>query len=151
MPDDSPGHRKTLIATGLTLLLVVTCFSLLQGKAKLKRKGLNISRVIICKHLRAKHLKWRSTCTRVQKNIDRDWSNVVFSDDWKRESGIITLDWPSQSPDTHDAFCPLFYPCTSTFTIITPEPLHRRSTGRLARWALSLLEYNFETVHQERN
>lgn len=80
---------------------IVTLFSrnpglsLRQGQAKLKQKGLDISHVTLRAHLRANNLKWRSTLKKpllsekhtakrlawAQENIDRDWSNVIFSDE----------------------------------------------------------------------
>ena len=69
--------------------------SLRQGQAKLKQKGLELSHVAIREHLCATNVKWRSTVKKpllserhvakrlawAQENIDRDWGNVIFSDE----------------------------------------------------------------------
>ena len=69
--------------------------SLRQGQARLKKKGLRISCETIRSRLRAHNLKYRSAINKplltenhVEKrnawaraNIDRNWNNVVFSDE----------------------------------------------------------------------
>lgn len=99
--DDLPDRGLTGKVTKKSLKLILALFSrnpslsLRQGQAKLKQKGLDISHVTIREHLRANNLKWRSTLKKpllsekhvarrlawAQENIDRDWSNVVFSDE----------------------------------------------------------------------
>lgn len=81
--------------------MIVNLFSrnpgltLRQGTAKLKQKGLDISYEAIRTHLRAHDIKWRSTVKKpllgekhvtkrlawAKDNIDRDWSNVIFTDE----------------------------------------------------------------------
>ena len=92
----------------LNLFLKNPGLTLRQGQAKLKMKGLDISLDSIQRHLRAHDVKWRSTMkkpllsekhvkTRLEwakKNIDRDWSKVIFTDEasfWARS--IIQRTW----------------------------------------------------------
>lgn len=77
--------------------------TLRQGQSKLKQKGLDISHVTIRTHLRAHGMKWRSTIKKpllsekhvkkrlawAHENIDRDFSDVIFTDEcsiWARSS-----------------------------------------------------------------
>ncbi|KMQ87689.1 transposable element tcb1 transposase [Lasius niger] len=87
--------------------IIVNLFSrnpaltLRQGQAKLKSKGLDISYETIRTHLRTHDLKWRNTMKKplltekhvtkrlawAHENIDRDFSNVIFTDEcsiWAR-------------------------------------------------------------------
>lgn len=77
--------------------------TLRQGQAKLKQKGLDISYVTIRTHLRAHDMKWHSTIKKplltekhvrkrlawAHENIDRDFTNVIFTDEcsvWARSN-----------------------------------------------------------------
>lgn len=88
--------------------------SLRRGQAKLRQKGINISHVTIRNHLRANNVKYRSTLKKpllsekhvtkrlawAKENIDRDWSNVIFSDEcsvWGFT--FVPRAWSSSSSD----------------------------------------------------
>lgn len=69
--------------------------TLRQGAAKLKQKGIEISHTTIRTHLLAHNIKYRSTMKKpllgekhvikrlawAKENLDRDWSNVIFTDE----------------------------------------------------------------------
>lgn len=118
--DDFPERGLKGKVTKRALKVILALFSkdsplsLRQGQAKLRLKGVNISHVALREHLRANNLKWRSTLKKsllsekhiakrrawAQENIDRDWSNVIFSDECSVWGfGIIPRAWcshPSQ-------------------------------------------------------
>ncbi|XP_011883774.1 PREDICTED: uncharacterized protein LOC105570932 [Vollenhovia emeryi] len=86
--------------------------TLRQGQAKLKSKGLDISYETIRTHLHAHDMKWRNTMKKpllterhvmkrlawAHENIDRDFSNVIFTDEcsvWAR--CILTRAWSTST------------------------------------------------------
>lgn len=86
--------------------------TLRQRQAKLKSKGLDVSYETIQTHLRAYDLKWRNTMKKplliekhvtkrlawAHENIDRDFSNLIFTDEcsiWAR--CILTRTWSTST------------------------------------------------------
>lgn len=99
--DDLPGRGSTQKTTNKEDKLILRMFanntrlSLRGGQAALKKKGLNISCDTIRRRLRAHNVKYRSTLKKpllsekhvekriswAQENMDRDWDNIIFSDE----------------------------------------------------------------------
>lgn len=99
--DDLPERGMTRKTTKQQDKIILQIFnknprlSLRQAKAKLEQKGINISHESIRNRLHAQKLKWRSTILKpllstkhvekriawAQENIERDWSNVIFTDE----------------------------------------------------------------------